>query len=271
MKLSSPTRENTESTYGVGRALGWLTERQHEDGCWEGEVVWCPMILAQYVIVQRILGRSLDEQTRLGIIRHFEVTRKQDSGWGLHPESGSYVFVTTLAYVALRLLGVSPDDPLAAPARAWLRDQSGGVLAIPTWGKFWLSMLGLYEYSGMNPVPPELFLLPRWLPFHPDRFYCHTRYIYLGIAYLYGKRFRADAIAEIEQLRQELYPAPYGEIHFASHRHHLAISDVYVRPSAALRTAWNLLNAVERLRPWIPGSEALRRRALGHCAGAHRS
>jgi lanosterol synthase len=224
------------------------------------------MILAQYVIVQRILGRSFDERTRQGIIRHFAVTRKQDSGWGLHPESAPYVFVTTLAYVALRLLGVPADDPLTAPARAWLQAQPGGVLAIPTWGKFWLSMLGLYEYSGMNPVPPELFLLPRRLPFHPDRFYCHTRYIYLGMAYLYGRRFRSDAIAEAETLRRELYPTSYGGIAFASHRHHLASSDVYSRPSAVLRIAWNVLSLFERLRPWLPGSSALRHRALEHCA-----
>ncbi len=266
MKWSSSTLENAKNTRGVERALDWLALRQHEDGCWEGEVVWCPMILAQYAIVQRILGRTLDERTRQGIIRHFEVTRKKDGGWGLHPESGAYVFVTTLAYIALRLLGVSADDRLVAPARAWLQAQPGGVLAIPTWGKFWLSMLGLYEYSGMNPVPPELFLLPRWLPFHPDKLYCHTRYIYLGMSYLYGRRFRAELTGEIEALRRELYPAPYGEIDFASQRHHLATSDVYVRPSAVLRMTWNLLNTLERLRPWIPGSGALRRRALGRCA-----
>ena len=266
MKLSSPTLENTKSVGGLARALDWLAGQQHGDGCWEGEVVWCPMILAQYVIVQRILGRALDEPTRQGIIRHFEITRKKDSGWGLHPESGSYVFVTTLAYVALRLLGLPAGNELVAPARRWLQAAPGGVLAIPTWGKFWLAMLGLYEYSGMNPVPPELFLLPRWLPFHADRLYCHTRHIYLGMAYLYGRRFRAGLSPEVEQLRSELYPAAYNEIDFPSHRHHLAASDVYVRPSAVLRIAWNLLDLVERLRPWIPGSDALRRRALERCA-----
>jgi squalene cyclase len=40
-------------------------------------------------------------------------------------------------------------------------------MAIPTWGKFWLAVLGLYGYQGLNPIPPEMFLLPKWLPFHP--------------------------------------------------------------------------------------------------------
>jgi 2,3-oxidosqualene cyclase len=268
MKRTLPAPDNAEASRGAEQALDWLARRQHEDGCWEGEVVWCPMILAQYVIVQRILGRAIDDRTRRGIIRHFEITRTHGAGWGLHSESEPYVFVTTLAYVALRLMGVSSDDPLVAPARAWLRTQPGGVLATPTWGKFWLSMLGLYEYSGMNPIPPELFLLPRWLPFHPHKLYCHTRYIYLAMAYLYGRRFRGAFTGEIERLRQELYSSPYGEIDFGAQRHRLAISDVYVRPNALLRVAFNFLNAVERLRPWIPGSKALRQRAIDRCADA---
>ncbi len=143
-------------------------------------MVWCPMITAQWVIVQRVAGREIPEAARTGVIRHFEVTRAPDGSWGLHPESHGYVFVTALAYVALRILGVGPDSPLVADARRWLHEQPGGVLAIPTWGKFWLAMLDLYGWDGVTPSPPELWLLPRALPFHPVRYYCHTRAIYLA-------------------------------------------------------------------------------------------
>src|SRR5207249_1277892 len=85
----------------VQRALAWLSARQREDGSWEGEVVWCPMIVSQWVIARRILGRPIDERTRQGIIRHFEITRREGIGWGLHPESRPYVFLTALGYVAL--------------------------------------------------------------------------------------------------------------------------------------------------------------------------
>jgi hypothetical protein len=27
----------------------------------------------------------------------------------------------------------------------------------PQWGKYWLSILNLYEWEGVNPVPPELW------------------------------------------------------------------------------------------------------------------
>src|SRR5204862_1459150 len=84
-------------------------------------------------------------------------------------------------YVALRLLGLSPEDSMLVTARRWLHEQKGGVLAIPTWGKFWLATLDLYGYEGMNPIPPEMFVLPKSLPFHPRRYYCHTRLIYLAM------------------------------------------------------------------------------------------
>src|SRR5437879_4278805 len=119
----SQTPETATEARCVEKALDWLVHRQHRDGSWEAEVIWCPMILAQYVIMQRMLNQAIDEQTCKGIIRHFEVTRRKGVGWGLHAESEPYVFVTTLAYIALRFLGLAPDEPLTASARAWLWTQ----------------------------------------------------------------------------------------------------------------------------------------------------
>ena len=223
-------------------------------------MVWCTMILAQYVLVRAIVGRPLDPPARARIVRHFQVTRTADGAWGLHPESPGYVFTTTLAYVALRLLGVEAGDPLAADARTWLQGRPGGVLAIPTWGKFWLALVGLYGWTGVNPCPPELYLLPRWLPFHPIRYYCHTRYIYLGMACLYGRRLRADLGPLGDELRRELYDVPWETIDFAAHRHDVAAADLHVRAGAGLRRLFDLAAAYERIH-----SRALRRRALASC------
>lgn len=246
------------------RALGHLAAVQKADGAWEGEVVWNPMLLSQYVLVRTIIAgpgiQPFDAATRRRMIRHFEVTRAADGGWGMHSASPSYVFFTALAYVALRLLGVGPDEPLAADARRFLRAEPGRVLGIPSWGKLWLAMLGLHGYEGVNPILPELFLLPEQVPFHPNHYYCHTRYIYLAIAYLYGARFRADLGPISADLRRELHDQPFETIDFAAHRHDLSATDVYVRPGAGLRLAYDALSRYERV-----SSAALRRRALDRC------
>ena len=147
-----------------------------------------------------------------------------------------------------------------AAARHWLRAQPGGVPAIPTWGKFWLALIGLYDYRGLHPCPPELFLAPAWLPVHPRRYYCHTRSIYLAMAYLYGRRTRASLGPITEALRHELYTEPFERIDFAAHRDSVAPSDRCIMPSALLRVAFAALNAHERIH-----SRRRRRRALDHC------
>ncbi len=242
------------------RALAHLVSLQSARGDWEGEMVWCPMITAQVVIARHVVGHPVNATTREGILRYLRGTATTEGVWGLHPESPGYVFVTTLVYVALRLLGVAAADPLAANARAWLHGQLGGVPAIPTWGKFWLALLGLYGWAGVTPVLPELYALPARVPFHPARWYCHTRYIYLAMAYLYGRRVTADLGALGAALREELYTAPYRTLDFQAHRHDVTPRDLHVRPGRGLRLAAAVLVELDRALP-----SALRRRALAHC------
>ena len=242
------------------RALAHLCSLQHEDGSWEGEVVWCTMILSQYVIVRQASGRELDERDRAEIRQHYAVTQTAEGGWGLHPEGPPQVFTTTLAYVALRLVGVGPSDQLIAPARQWLRRQPGGVLAIPTWGKFWLALLGLYDVKGVGGLPPELFLVPRWLPFHPRHWYCHTRYIYLAMAYLYGREYTIELGPLRDALRAELYDDAYDRIDFAAHRNDISPADLYARRSPWHTVFGAALTMLSRRAP-----RRLRRRALADC------
>ena len=220
-------------------------------------MVWCPVILAQRAIVHRIVGRAPDPAARAGMLRHFEVTRTPDGVWGLHPEAAGSVFVTTLVYVALRILGVPADDPMTSKARRWLHGQPGGVLAIPTWGKLWLAFLDLYDYRGINPCPPELLLLPGWLPVHPRRYYCHTRHIYLAMSYLYGRRTRAALGPLGDELCHELYGLPRARVQFSAARRAVSATDLSARPVWTARRLADLLVLYEWVAP-----AALRRRAL---------
>lgn len=56
----------------------------------------------------------------------------------------------------MRILGVSADHPALVKARATLH-KFGGATGVPAWGKFWLSVLNVYEWDGNNPVTPELW------------------------------------------------------------------------------------------------------------------
>ena len=239
-----------------------LVEQQDAAGRWEGEVVWCPVITAQVVLAHAIMGRSIAPERGQLILRHFARTRRPDGGWGLHPESHSYLFVTTLIYVASRLLGAPPEGPLLDEAAAWLARHREGLGALPTWGRFWLSLLGLYDRDRVTVCPAELFLLPGWMPIAADRLYCHTRSIYLGMAYLTGVGLQADLGNIGAALRREL--AAFTKSAPQS-RHLIAASDLYVTPGQGLRLAYDVMATLGPIWRRLPGAAGLRRRALDHC------
>ena len=148
------------------------------------------------------------------------------------------MFGTALNYVCLRILGVSADHPVCIKARAtmhklgrsiyyaerpWANGPllTGGAACAPSWGKFWLSVLSVYEWEGMNPVPPELLyllislpslsdsdlcsrLIPEALPIHPHRWWIQTRVVFIPMSYLYGVKFKAPEDDLILSLREVL-------------------------------------------------------------------
>ncbi len=227
------------------RAVAALVRRQSAGGGWEGEVVWCPMLAAQYGLMCHITGTPISAARRQSLLLQFRRTKLPSGLWGLHPHSPPYLFVTTLVYVAARLLGLRKDDPLLVPAARFIASE-GGVGAIPSWGKFWLAMLNLYDWEGLNPLLPEVWRLPRWLPLHPSRFYCHTRLIYLAMTVIYASRYQSPCTPVIEALRAELYPAGYGRVDFRGYRTALRAGDLYARPSGLLRCLNAILTFVER-------------------------
>ena len=238
-----------------------LLARQDASGRWEGEVAWNTMLLSQYVLTCRMAGNwPLPGGGRGKILRHYRVTQRTDGSWPLHAEAQGSLFVTVLAYVALRVLGVPAEDPLPAAARRWLTAQPDSVTVMASWGRMWLAMLGLYEYEGISPLCPETVLLPRWVPAHPYRLYVHARLIYFGMACLYARRARFDLGPLAGELRAELYGCPYESIDFAGCRGGLAAADVAVPPARLLRLGSSIFMRYER-RP----VRALRMAAVRRC------
>ena len=221
-----------------------LLRLQGEDGSFEGEVLWCPMITAQYVLLCHILDRPLDPARRRRVLRYFQRSRLEAGLWSLHEHEPPSLFVTTLVYVSARLLGVERDDPLIESARRFLHEE--GVLGIPSWGKFWLAVLNLYDWRGVNATLPEVWGLPRWMPLHPSNWYCHTRLIYMGMAAVYAQRFQAPVTPVIASIREELYPGGFAGADFAASRNRLRDADLYARPSVWLRVGFHFARLVDR-------------------------
>lgn len=166
----------------------------------------------------------------------------EDGGWGLHIEGESTVFGTTLNYMVLRLVGVDPEDPMMVKARDTLH-KLGGATHSPHWAKFWLAVLGVMDWDIVNPVPPEIWLLPDWLPISPWRWWIHIRMVFLPMGYIYSKRWSCEETEITRGLKNELFVQPYAEINWASHRNSIAAGDNYHPKSWLLNSAnWFLVN-----------------------------
>lgn len=187
----------------------------------------------------------------------FARAHPEDGGWGIHIEAESSVFGTALNYTALRLVGVDADHPNMAKARATLH-KLGGATHGPHWAKFWLSVLGITNWDIVNPIPPELWLLPDWVPFAPWRWWIHIRMVFLSMSYLWSKRWVAEETDTIRALRNELFVEPWDEIDWASHRNTIAEGDNYHPKSRLL----NLINTL-LVNVWNPylRTNALAKRA----------
>ncbi|KAJ4835239.1 hypothetical protein Tsubulata_020060, partial [Turnera subulata] len=100
------------------------------------------------------------------IARYLYNHQNEDGGWGFDIESGSTMFGTAFSYICLRILDHIADDEVCRRGRKWILDH-GSVAGTPSWGKAWLAILGVYDWSGCNPTPPEFWLLPSAFPLNP--------------------------------------------------------------------------------------------------------
>ena len=114
-------------------------------------------LLPGLVITWYVTETPIPQYIAIEIKRYlFARQHPKDGGWGLHIEGESSVFGTAMNYVTMRILGASEEDPRMIKARSTLH-QLGGAVNGPHWSKFWLSVLGVMEWSAVNPVPPELW------------------------------------------------------------------------------------------------------------------
>ncbi|HEX3672183.1 MAG TPA: squalene--hopene cyclase [Candidatus Cybelea sp.] len=155
------------------RALGWLLQEQSTEGWWSGELETNVTMTAEHVLLFRFLGLPLDE-FRAGAIAHILHHQRSDGSWALYYDGPADLSTTIEAYVALKVLGVGAErDEMRKAIEVILRQ--GGVVNARVFTKIWLALFGVYPWSGVPSVPPEIVFFPLWVPFNLYDFACWAR------------------------------------------------------------------------------------------------
>lgn len=238
------------------KGFDFYSKLQTDDGNWPGDYGGPLFLTPGLVIVSYITQTPLSAPVRSLIIRYFLNHQNHDGGWGLHIEDRSTMFGTVLQYVSLRLLGIDKNSEEMTRARNWIIN-NGGATHIPAWGKFYLSVLGVYEWKGCNSLFPELWILPKKLPIHPSKYWSHCRLVYLPMSYCYAIRLKAEESALIEELKEELYPIPYSKINWRKAKFQSSESDTYYRISNLFKFFQRAINFYEKIH-----LKSIRKKAL---------
>ncbi|MEM7261850.1 MAG: squalene--hopene cyclase [Planctomycetota bacterium] len=156
-------------------------------GYWLGDLEADTTLESDYIVFLTFL----DEEGNREKIRRLASTilaRQQDDGsWNIFPGGPGEISATVKGYLALRLAGYEPSEPFMVKAKeATLR--LGGAEKVNSYTKFYLALLGQLEWWEVPAIPPEVILLPRFLPINIYEISYWSRAILIPLSILYSKR-----------------------------------------------------------------------------------
>lgn len=103
-----------------------------------------------------ITGAEIPEAQAIELVRYLLGSQNTDGGWPTYVGEKTSLMGTVMIYIALRLMGLPAEHEQLVKARLCFT-QMGGVVYLPCWAKFWLCLLGLYEWEGTDPYPVEMW------------------------------------------------------------------------------------------------------------------
>lgn len=183
---------STQSQFGdrvsdaVVRTRDWLLEQQHEDGYWVGELEGDTILESEYILLLTFLGRGQSDAARRAA-NYIEEKQLSSGGWAIYPGGPLEISASVKAYLALKIVGHSSDEELMVRAKRAILE-AGGAERVNSFTRFYLALLGQLGYDQCPAVPPELILIPRWMPFNIYEMSAWSRTIIVPLSLMWAHR-----------------------------------------------------------------------------------
>ncbi|KAL3482119.1 terpenoid cyclases/protein prenyltransferase alpha-alpha toroid [Aspergillus californicus] len=146
------------------KATQYAFETVRDDGHWCAETETNPSCTAEYVLFLHIMGLEKRIDGDRDALISWLLSEQQEAGsWSLARGFEGDISMTTEAYLALKLLGLSPDHPAMLRARQFALSV-GGVARVRMLTRIYLAMVGLFPWKAVPELPSELILAPASSP-----------------------------------------------------------------------------------------------------------
>ena len=139
------------------RGQQWLLSQQAEAGYWVHELEANATLTSEYLMLRRFLG-FVDKEKERKAVRYLIDAQLSEGGWPIYYGGPPEISASVKAYFALKLSGVSPDEPFMRKARAAILNV-GGVVRANVFTKIALTLFDQYDWRGIPTMPVELVLL----------------------------------------------------------------------------------------------------------------
>jgi squalene-hopene/tetraprenyl-beta-curcumene cyclase len=160
-------RQSTDRAAALPRAITKAQEAllraQHPEGFWVGSLQADVSVGAGYLPLMHFLSGSIPAGRAAKIVDHLLSSLRPDGSWPSYYGGPGDLNVCLQTYFALKLAGLSPEEPRMRAARAFIR-KAGGIEAASTITRIWLALFGQAAWDAVPTIPPELILLPDWFP-----------------------------------------------------------------------------------------------------------
>ena len=239
-----------KDTYNRAEALNQAIQRAHDyflkaryrGGYWWGELESNPTMEAEYILLTHFLG-VVDKERRRKVANHILSQQRPDGTWGQYYGAPGDLSTSTECYFALKLTGVSPDEPLMRKAREFILSK-GGVPSTRVFTKIWLALFGQWDWKGVPVMPPEIMLLPNWFPITIYDVSSWARATIVPLLIVMDRK-PLRPVPE-EACIDELYPLPRDKTRYSTSH-----PGPVIRWETLFYAADTVLRQLERL-PWKP-------------------
>jgi squalene-hopene/tetraprenyl-beta-curcumene cyclase len=237
----------------IADAMDWLAREQQPEGFWVGMLETNSCMEAQWVLAMHFLGRMADPKMDR-IIRAILREQRPDGSWEVyHQAPMGDINATVECYAALRCYGLKPGDGPVARAREWILAH-GGLKRTRNFTRIWLALIGEWPWEFTPVVPPELILLPTWMPFNLYWFASWARATIVPLAVVSSRR----PVRPLPPDRRldDLFPGGRGQFDYSIPKTQTGFWPAFFWANERILHAYGAL-------PWQPGRETCIKLCLG--------